>query len=905
MSRKAKVNTRTTSASQLFRGVPAVLLPQVSAKAGSGAVGDRFEIRTDGPRNLAAFPFDYRNPFPLRAWGNAIGKRGNIAEWPLRNEKVADFNYYPNDHVALGLPDGPECARLDPMGGVRVLSGAWGIGTGATGACPDYRLRHLRDGWVPIVEADTTRPDGLAFRGTWFACEIAGTSAVLYPLDNNHCYAWEGIDHPRGRNLFIVARHAIRNDGPARQSLDLRLSFAQDGALCAGAFYMTPHWMPALHNLNFSQMNRTTGRLTGTVAGQPALLGVLRSTALRFAPTHHTCAYEAASGQIGARRENPADRHCAYEPFFLDKSPKHPAKMVLGAKTTLAPGETVTVEWIIPLFLAPLTDAPLLARCSTAEREAVTARFWKRHRSRGMRLLIPEDKVRNAWYQALNNLDICSVKLGRSIFPTPGPSGGHHIFYARDSVDLIYGIALSGDIERARRMIDHYQFNGIGQEEAAMLLWLMGAFLDLTGDDAWARSMFHFVRRCAARLINDWTVNRNDPTGLLSEHFLCDNELAYGHFVSYHLYAVAGLKTAVRIARLSGEQDRAEEWESFRQRFTDRVTTRLAELAKRTGGVITPTFEGFEAKPAEMEIAGANPPRTRPRTGSYGVRGGVDWHNIALAFPTGVFAADDPIVGSSLTRWRHTYVEGVFPYAFDSDYGMLHNYNGINLSETWLRRGDWAEALRDLYGVLLHTSSTHASAEVIDSCLRLDHNCTPHNWFSGKLVRFVRDMLVYEGTDRRLHLLGGLSPAWMKPGLRVGVERAPTSLGELSFVASMSSTGFTLSIDWKPRPDVKGLALHLPPFLHDAQVRCNGKTIRLREGASPLPVGTKAVDVTWPRQSLPALSFDAVVSAYLSDHAQRVAGMRPPISPEANADAHDDPIGKSSSDAFVKAAAPH
>jgi len=516
----------------------------------------------------------------------------------------------------------------------------------------------------------------------------------------------------------------------------------------------------------------------------------------------------------------------------------------------------------------------VLARCSTAALENTTRRFWKLRRRQGMQLLIPEDKVRNAWYQALNNLDICSVKLGRSVFPTPGPSGGHHIFYDRDNVDLIYAVALAGDIERAGRMVNHYMFAGVGQETAGMLLWLLGTMLDLSGDKAWALSKFHLVRRCAARLINDWSVNRNDPTGLLMETSIADNELAYGHFVSYHLYAVAGLKTAVRIARLAGEKEFAADWEAFRLKLTKNIMDKLAELSRRTGGVITPTFEGYEARGVEQEVPDAIPPRKEARPGAYGEKGGVDWHNIALAFPTGVFEADDPLVTAALARWRHTYVEGVFPYPQGGDYSLLHNYNGINLSETWLRRGDWAEALRDLYGLLLHTSSTHASAEGVFSAWRKDGGCTPHNWFSGKLVRYIRDMLVYEGTDRRLHLLGGLAPAWMQDGMRVGVEQAPTTLGGISYVATMGRNGFQLSIDWKARAEAAGLVLHLPPFLKGVFVKVNGKSIRAGKLGYPLPLKTTAVTVTWSEQELPDLSFDAVVTAFLEDHAKRAKSYR-------------------------------
>jgi hypothetical protein len=342
--------------------------------------------------------------------------------------------------------------------------------------------------------------------------------------------------------------------------------------------------------------------------------------------------------------------------------------------------------------------------------------------------------------------------------------------------------------------------------------------------------------------------------------------------VSYHLFALAGSRDAVTVARAAGHEELAGEWARFHAVFRASVMRRLEQLVDAAGGVITPGFEGYTARPVMIRRRGGT--EDEPCTGAYGETGGIDWQNFCASFPTDVIAPDHPWITSSLARWRHAYVEGVFPYPYDGQYHWVHNYNTINLSETWLRRGDHAEAVRDLYGLLLHTSATHASAEVVDTAGRRDFSCTPHNWFSAKLVRFIRDMLVYETPDGWLHLLGGLAPAWMAPGSAVAVERAPTELGVLSFRTEMRQHGFDMTVALAARRETAGLALHVPPFLEVTGVTVDGSRIPVGTRPFALPPQGGDVSVTWRPCELPAISFTAVAAAFAEDHRRRVSEWR-------------------------------
>jgi len=828
----------------IFAGVPDVLRPVQSAAA------DRLAIVKDGPRNLTARPFDYRNPFPLDTpekinAEQANGPNTRPVSWPIADDRE-NFDYYANGNAAIGLPGGPECAIVDIFGTLRCFTGAWAFALGERRLAPDLRVRRLLDGHWPIVLAET-QLDGVRYEFEYYACDIHGAPLCEYPVEGNGSYSWVGGMQPVGRNIFLCARCKATAVERAASVL-LQLGFSQAPALCAGAFYCRPAYAPPWQNL----------RLERADGGRFLLLA--EGTALGMLDPNGTSVTD-GEGAI------------THWPDRLPLSPERTAAHCAAARQALPPGESLNIEWLVPLFPISIEDADCLLRPKRELLRQSTVDLWTQRRSSGMQIEIPERKVQDTFIQALNHLDLCCVTLDQTEFPTPGPSGGHHVFYDRDDVEMIHAYDLMGERKRAEAMIDNYWLRGVCQETSGMVLWLLGKHFAITGDRAWLQRMMPDVKRRMAWLIRTWRDSRGENDGLLPETSIGDNELIAGHFVSYHLYAVAGARAAAAMAEAAGERKLATQWNDFHEAFGEAVMAALEKLTAKTGGVITPGFEGYEAQPVTVNVNWVDKPYSYTPAGAYGKTGGCDWLNVAAAFPAEVLPADHPWITSSLARWRETYIEGIFPYPSGGDYRMLHNYNTMNLSETWLRRGDWAETLRDLYGLLLHTTATHASAECLASCGRRDMNCTPHNWFSAKLVRFVRDLLVYEGADRRLHLLAGLSPAWMAPGMRVGIWYAPTELGKITLRAMMNRGGMDIETYFHKRPEAEGMMLHLPPFIEIKRVEADGELLLPEKKGWPLPAGTRQVHVEWEDRPLPDISFARVVDAYVEDYRRRLSDL--------------------------------
>jgi len=819
----------------IFVGVPEALRPAADVAP------ERFAIVREGPRNLAARPFDYRNPLPLSTLAklNASGPGGPNTKanvWPI-DDAGDDFDYYLNGNAAIGLPGGPECAVVDIFGTLRCFTGVWAFALGQNRTPPPLRVRRLLDGRWPVVQAEALL-DGVRYLFEYFATDIPGAPLCDYPVARNGSYFWVGGIQPVGRNVFLCARClATLQDGSPREAL-VQLGFAQQPALCAGAYYCAPAYAPAWENPHLEQANG----LHLLVAGETAL-GALHA---------HGASVADGEGSI------------SHWPSPMPQCPDRPATRCAVVRQTLQPGDALTIDWLVPCLPLPAEEADCLLKPRREMLRESAIALWSQRRGSGMQVEIPERKVQDAFVQALNHLDLCSVSLDHTEFPAPGPSGGHHGFYERDAVDMIYAYDLVGERKRAEAMIENYWLRDVCQESSGMVLWLLGKHFALTGDKAWVHAILPDLVRRMAWLVRTWVNSREANDGLLPAFSIGDNELVTGHLVSYHLYAVAGARAAVTLIEAAGDKKLAEQWRQFSEEFSAAVMARLEKLVGETGGVITPAFEGLLAKPVTMGSF-------TPPAGAYGPTGGCDWHNLAAAFPTEVLPADHPWITSSLARWREMYIEGIFPYPNCGLYNLLHNYNTINLSETWLRRGDWSETLRDLYGVLLHTTATHASSEVVESAGRRDSNCTPHNWFSAKFVRFVRDLLAYEGLDRRLHLLGGLSPAWMAPGMRVGIWYAPTELGKITFRATMAGGGMDIETYFHRKADAQGMVLHLPPFVRIKRVEADGELLLPEKKAWPLPADTRQVHVEWEEGPLPDISFDKVAEAFINDYRSRAA----------------------------------
>lgn len=117
-----------------------------------------------------------------------------------------------------------------------------------------------------------------------------------------------------------------------------------------------------------------------------------------------------------------------------------------------------------------------------------------------------------------------------------------------------------------------------------------------------------------------------------------------------------------------------------------------------------------------------------------------------------------------------------------ADGEFLHHYLTIKNTFTEVVRDTpegQQQAVRELYALLMHTSSTHAGFEFVIlpwGDRNFEGNLAPHGWFSAELRTLMRNIMVREEGDD-LHLLSVLSPEWIGAGKTIAATQVPTYFG--------------------------------------------------------------------------------------------------------------------------------
>ncbi len=230
----------------------------------------------------------------------------------------------------------------------------------------------------------------------------------------------------------------------------------------------------------------------------------------------------------------------------------------------------------------------------------------------------------------------------------------------------------------------------------------------------------------------------------------------------------------------------------------------------------------------------------------------------------------DPRVTATLEATQAKYAEGIMTYA---DGEFLHDYLTIKNTMTETVRGDQEQALKELYAVLVHTSTTNAGFEYNIrpwGDRNFGNNLAPHGWFAAEYRTLLRTMLVREQGDQ-LHLLSALSPAWIGKGKTIAVRQAPTNFGSLAFTLDQPQNGeavLHLDADFANPP--AQIVVHLPWFMNLRSATADGKTVRPANGAISVPAATHTIDLRWAmKPETPRLSYASAVAAYEAEYARR------------------------------------
>jgi hypothetical protein len=425
---------------------------------------------------------------------------------------------------------------------------------------------------------------------------------------------------------------------------------------------------------------------------------------------------------------------------------------------------------------------------------------WQAHSDRGMRLVLPDERLAEA--VAANRRYLLLLRDGDQI--TPGPAT-YHRFWFRDAAYLLNALDQYGYHDEVGRVLAAYpvrqrsdgfffsQANEWDSNGAALVA--LARHWRLARDTTFVEGIVEPIARGAhwidrkRRSGGGRRKGRDDPAlaGLLPAGTSAEHLGPIDRYYWDDFWGVAGLRAAAELLRAAGQPDAAEDAARFAAAMWADVEASLTVTAARLGTSAIP------AGPQRRIDAGA-------------------MASLVACAPLGLLAADDPRIAATAgaLRERFTMAEGRAFFQGISHSG-LGTYLTMQLAAVELRAGDHRSVGR-LAWMLDVATPTWTWPEAIHP--RIGGGCMGdghHGWAAAEMLSFVRDLLVRELTAAptpTLALASLVPAAWYGQGWEV--HDAPTDHGGMSYAVRWHGDRVALLWELEPHPGVAAVTLIAP-----------------------------------------------------------------------------------------------
>jgi len=743
---------------------------------------------------------------------------------PVIDAPGQPFSYFSKPTDEIGVMDAEAATEITPEGYLRTGFGELMFFAGPEMEPTNVRIRTLENGRLPILHYQFDQ-DGITYRFTLFAATLDGKSDGT--LVNFIRVQMKNISRQPVRAIFATG---IRYD-----------ALSTTGA---------PHGD-----------NRFTRPAEGKYPGAYRQIGEAfdRDWTNTFDPGHFyrddrllytfPSSYSSRGFTLRDRIRDSNPREID-KPASLHVEPETPVGIVTYS-SLLQPNSEWSLDFKMPVV--PTNDQDAITAIDNAgfdDYEARVAAFWKGIFAQGVQIELPETKAVDTFWASLVYDLIARDHIGPDYIQTVNKLH-YHEFFLRDGADIVHSFDVTGYPLIARQDLDFFaqhqkpdgnflsqaeQYDGWGEA-----VWAYAQHYRMTHDKDFAEWALPQIGRAV-----DWLRQARavDPLHIVPASDVRDNEFVPGHLTGYNFLALSGLKLAIQMARETGHSDLAESWQAEYDEFRQAFLKLLDAQAAAHDAYIPPALDG--------------------QTGGY------DWGNLLAVDYEPILDPRDPRVTATLKATQAKYAEGIMTYA---DGFYLHHYLTIKNTLTETIRGDQEQAVKELYAILLHTSSTQAGFEFTVrpwGDRNFDGNLAPHGWFAAEYRTLLRNMLVREEGDA-LHLLSVVSPAWIGKGRTIAVHRAPTYFGEAAFTLEQPQDGMAvlhLNMAFTAAP--REIVIHLPWFVTLQSALADGKPIRPVNGALSVPASARVIEIHWTlAPNAPHLSYDAAVADYKTEYARR------------------------------------
>jgi len=734
------------------------------------------------------------------------------------------FSYFSAPTDEIGVMDAEAATEITPEGYLRTGFGELMFFAGPELQPTSVRVRTLQDGHLPIIHYDFER-DGIVYRFILFA-------------------ATQGIreGEPEGPQVNFI-RITMKNQGtePTR------------AILATGIRYDAPNNTGLPHGDNRFDRPRE-GKYPGAYRqiGEPFSTDWVYSfdggRFLRDGRLLYTFpdGYAARGYTMHGRYNYPQD---VSKPANLKVDPAVPVGIVTYSDL-LQPGQESTLDFKMPVV--PTADPAAISALEQASFNGAQQQmvdFWTKILAKGMQIGLPEQKAVDTFYVNLVYDLIARDHIGTDYIQTVNKLH-YHEFYLRDGADIVHSYDVTGYPQIAKQDLEFFaksqkpdgnflsqpqQYDGWGEA-----VWGYSQHYRITHDKAFADWALPQIDRAM-----DWLKQARaaDPLHIMPASDVRDNEFVPGHLTGYNFLALSGLKLAIEMANESGHTDLAAKWRPEYEDYREAFLQALGRQTK-TNKYIPPALDGQ--------------------------KGGYDWGNMLAVVPEPTLDPHDPMVTVTLKATQAKYAEGIMTYA---DGEFLHHYLTIKNTLTEVVRGDQEQAVRELYALLLHTSSTHAGFEFAIlpwGDRNFQDNLAPHGWFAAEYRTLLRNMMVREEGDK-LHLLSVVSPEWMGEGKSITVSQAPTNFCTVGFKFEQTGDGeAVLHLDARFTHAPGTIVLHQPWFVEGETATVNGVTHQVLNGEIELPATAREIHLHWtPKPDPPQMSYARTVEEYKAEYARR------------------------------------
>ncbi len=478
-----------------------------------------------------------------------------------------------------------------------------------------------------------------------------------------------------------------------------------------------------------------------------------------------------------------------------------------------------------------------------------TESFWEVLLERGAQLSVPESKVQETYlaslvYQFITR-DHNEVHPGEGFYDT---------YYIRDAAYQAISLAYAGFLDECAEGLEpikRYQqesgqlMSQKGQFDAnGYGVWAPVEYYRLTQDRDWLEAWYPILEKAVdfTRTMRRTETDPSSPYYGVLPRALADGEYLWDgscHILGYDWWNLRAVQSLAYAAEVLGKTGKASE---LQKEFEDYRGCILKALDKTGLEFIPPSYE----------------------------KKGTHWGNLEVIFPTQLIDKNDTRVGATLHEVRDNFgggfVEGIIQWR--PSIFAIHPYMSQFVTNSFIIRGEYEEAVDGFYSFLLHTTATHGFPEGIYYKKREAWSDTlPHTWAAALYVITLRNMLIREEGET-LHLLSAVPGSWLEPGQRIRFHRVPTHFGEMGLETVAENERIRIQIHTPSRNKPETVAVHLPPHLEILSASCGEKSLEIASpGVVQMPGEdmdeTVSLTLDVQRKDAPIQTFESTVAAYL------------------------------------------